>query len=328
MIRGRSLRQRLDAYLREHPDHKPLAILETSLVGEEIYIRDRRERDRRLDPFPEIVEALRVARAGLDPVVVYAYRWASLCWLPTTGTSDVGVPEPLVLARKPQPGDDDDDDEEDENDEGAKKPPRLRLSPDASLLALFDDFPPLDPWAPRVREVNAAWIAGLVLAVYAGLFVLALVELWSQWFGLFTDRPLGIAAVVVGAGGTLLAVHHFRWRLRQLDPAHRRYRWNAWKQVHDELQPRTKPKPRVPGRKYWMRRLAERLARLERFVGLDAPEIIIENERRLVRNAIAELEKSDADAVLAAWPTAVRHLDPPEIRREARKQGRGTDKPN
>ena len=84
----------------------------------------------------------------------------------------------------------------------------------------------------------------------------------------------------------------------------------------------------MPGRKYWMRRLTERLARLERLVGLDAPETIIDNERRLVRAAIAELQKSDADAVLAAWPTAVRHLEPPQERREARRQGRGTDKPN
>jgi hypothetical protein len=63
-------------------------------------------------------------------------------------------------------------------------------------------------------------------------------------------------------------------------------------------------------------------------VGLDAPETIIDNERRLVRAAIAELPKSDADAVLAAWPAAGKHMDPPEVQREARKQGRRTDKPN
>ena len=36
MIRGRSLRKRIDAYARENPGHKPLAVLDTSLVGEEI----------------------------------------------------------------------------------------------------------------------------------------------------------------------------------------------------------------------------------------------------------------------------------------------------
>jgi hypothetical protein len=57
-------------------------------------------------------------------------------------------------------------------------------------------------------------------------------------------------------------------------------------------------------------------------------ESIIDFERKLVRDAIAELENSDADAVLAAWPAAVRHLEPREARREARKKGGGTDKPN
>jgi hypothetical protein len=326
MIRGRSVRNRIDAYARDNPDHKPLAVLETSLVGEEIRVSDRRERDRLLEPFPAIVEALRVARTGLDPVVVYAYRWASLCWLAAAGTNDVAVPEPLVVARTPQPDDEEDEDEDDEDE--APKPRKLRLSPGSSWLALFDDFPPIDPWAPRIREVNAAWIGGLALAVYAVLSVVAAAELATRWTDMFTDRPLGVAAVALGAVGTLIAYVHFRWRLRELDPARRRYRWMAWKQVHDELKPPTKPKPRVPGRKFWMRRLAERLARLERLVGLDAPEIIIDNERRMVRDAIAELPKSDADAVLAAWPTAVRHLEPPEQRREARKQGRGTDKPN
>jgi hypothetical protein len=236
------------------------------------------------------------------------------------------VPEPLVVARTPQPDDEEDEDEDDEDE--APKPRKLRLSPGSSWLALFDDFPPIDPWAPRIREVNAAWIGGLALAVYAVLSVVAAAELATRWTDMFTDRPLGVAAVALGAVGTLIAYVHFRWRLRELDPARRRYRWMAWKQVHDELKPPTKPKPRVPGRKFWMRRLAERLARLERLVGLDAPEIIIDNERRMVRDAIAELPKSDADAVLAAWPTAVRHLEPPEQRREARKQGRGTDKPN
>jgi hypothetical protein len=332
MIRGPSLRKRIDAYVREHPGHKPLAVLDVSLIGEEIDVDDRRERDPRLEDFPGIVEALRVARTGLDPVVVYAYRWASLCWLPAAGTSDVAVPEPLVVERKPQPDDDVHDDEEDaeDEDEGAKKKPepRIRLSKDAHFAALFDDFPPIDPWAPRTREVNAAWIAGLVLAVYAVLLVIAAGELWYRWTDLYTDRLLGIAAVVLAACGTFLAVPYFRWHLRQLDPARRRDRWRAWKQVQDELKPRTKPKPKAPGRKFWMRKLAQRLSRLERLVGLDAPEIIIDNERRMVRDAIAELPKSDADAVLAAWPTAVRHLEPPEVRREASKQGRGTDKPN
>jgi hypothetical protein len=328
MIRGRSVRQRIDAYLREHPGHKPLAVLETSLVGEEIQVSDRRQGDPYVEPFPEIVEALRVGRPGLDPVVVYCFRWAALCWLPAAGTSDVAVPEPLIVSRTPQPDDEDDEDEGEEEGEKTPKPRKMRLSPDAKLFAFFDDFPPLDPWAPRASEVHAAWTAGLLVLGYLGMFALLLVAFVHRaelptWGEVLVD--LG---VVVSAGGVLLTVQFFRERLRNLDPVRRRWRWRAWKQVHDEIKPRTKPKPPVPGRKFWMRKLAERLARLERLVGLDAPELIIDNERRMVRDAIAELEKSDADAVLAAWPGAVRHMEPPEVRREARKQGRGTDKPN
>jgi hypothetical protein len=179
--------------------------------------------------------------------------------------------------------------------------------------------------------VNFAWIAGLALAVYAVVLVLAADTVVSRWNDLFMDRPRGLAAVVLAACGTFLVFRFFRSRLRDIDPARRRDRWRAWKQVQDEHERRAnppKPKPRVPGRRFWMRKLAQRLARLERLVGLDAPEVIIDNERRMVRDAIAELPKSDADAVLAAWPTAVRHLEPPEVRREARKQGGGADKPN
>ena len=83
----------------------------------------------------------------------------------------------------------------------------------------------------------------------------------------------------------------------------------------------------VRGRKYWMRRLADRLARLERLVNLDAPEIIVECERKLVRDAIAKLDESDARAVLAAWPRAAGLREPRGAQVPAGKRD-GTDKPN
>jgi hypothetical protein len=47
-----------------------------------------------------------------------------------------------------------------------------------------------------------------------------------------------------------------------------------------------------------------------------------------VHEGIVELEKSDADAVMAAWPRAVRLLATPEERREARGTVAAKDKPN
>ena len=131
--------------------------------------------------------------------------------------------------------------------------------------------------------------------------------------------------------GCALAGLMLRYRLKNLDPARRKRRWQVWKQLNDELQPATRPptKPPAPvyGRKYWMRRLAQRLSRLERLVGLDAPETIVDYERKLVRDAIAELDPSDAKAVLAAWPLAAGYLEPRGAQKTAGKRG-GTDKPN
>ncbi len=329
-LRGRAVRRRLDAHAREHPRRRAVAILDTSVRGEEITISDRRDGDPFIKPFPEIVEALRVGREGLDPVVVYDHHWAALCWLPVATATDVAVPQPLVVKRTPAPSDaaPDDEDEDDDADGTAKPPPKIRLGPNAYLLALFDDFRPVDPWMPPPSEVHAAWRSGIALFLYAGALVpgtAVVIRGWDEdplirWLLV----PLTFVFLCILGLGSL-----FRSELAELQPARRERRYRAWKQVHDELQQGTKPQkrePRKPGRKYWMRRLAERLARLERLTGLGAPEIIVEHERNLVRSAVAELEKSDADAVLAAWPTAVRHMESREARREARKKG--TDKPN
>jgi hypothetical protein len=333
-IRGTSVRERIDAYVRENPRGRPLAIVETSVVGEEIEVVDRRGGDAFVDPFAEIVEALRVARTGLDPVVVYAYHWAALCWIAAPGQSDVALPEPLVVARSPRPDDEDEDEDEDgagkEGESGAKPEPRIRLSGEGYLLALFDHFPPLDPWEARAGEVHAAWRAGLLVAVFAVWLLFAIGALWfDSGRQSVVSAPAAVLAAV-SVCGCALAGRLLRSRLRAIDPARRRYRWRAWKQVTDELEGAArppKPKPAARGRKFWMRRLAERLARLERLVGLDAPENIVDYERKLVRDAIAELEKGDADAVLTAWPAAVKHLEPRAARR-AKKNGGGRDEPN
>ncbi len=341
-LRAASLRQRLDAFAREHPRGKPMATLDTSVCGEEIYVLPRREPDPLVDPFPEIVEALRSGRTGLYPVVVHAYHWAALCWIAGPAATDVALPEPLVVRRTPQPDDDPGDEEEEDvsdgdgdrgagDESGVKREPPLRMGPNERLLALFDDFPPLDPWEPRASEVHAVWRAGLLLVPFAALLVFGLATLRMDLERGAFETGLVIALVAVSLGGLVVGSQILRLRLRALDPKRRRRRWRAWKQVNDEqaaaMRP-ARPKPRVPGRKFWMGKLAKRLSRLERLADLDAPENIIDAERKLVRDAIAELDKGDADAVLAAWPAAVRYLEPREGRPASKNKGGGTDKPN
>lgn len=77
-------------------------------------------------------------------------------------------------------------------------------------------------------------------------------------------------------------------------------------------------------RREWLERLSTRLARLVRLVDVQAPDPIVENERALVRKAIAELNADDAQAVLRAWPRAARLLD----RGAAASSKHGPEKPS
>lgn len=326
-----------DASLHEHLDDNPLAFRDdrlvahvlTTFLGDEIDVWDRHEPDPTLIDFPEVLAPMRSGRPGLTPVVVQSDDWAALCWIARPATSDVAIPPPIAFPRKPYSSD------AKVGDAALEPKPaparRRRLRSDAYLVALFDDFPPLDPWEPPASDVHAAWRMGLALALLASLELAVIVRL----IGVPMDSigqclGVGIVALLTGvlaSGGYLL-----RYRLRRIDPVRRRGRWRAWKQVQDELkatqESRADPNSEVRERKLWMNTLAQRLARLERLVDLEAPPSIITNERGLVRKAIAELDKRDADAVLAAWPRAVRLLEAGEKRRDRKDEGGGGSKAN
>jgi hypothetical protein len=222
------------------------------------------------------------------------------------------------------------DEDSEESESGAKSEPPIRLSPEGFLWAFFDDFPPLDPWEARASEVHAAWRAGLLVAPFASFLLIAIGVIVADWRHSTVPSVLKATLVAIAVLGLALASRILRERLRAIDPARRRRRWTAWKQVNDDLQRAAhppKPKPPVRGRKFWMRRLAERLARLDRLVALDAPEGIVASSRKLVHDAIAELEKGDAEAVLAAWPEAVKHLEPRGAS-SAEKKGKRRERPN
>ena len=324
-LRGRSLRARIDAYRREEPRGKVFAVVETGVRGEELRVLDRREASDYVQPFPGIAEALRVRREGLDPVLVDLYSWAALCWLTRETSNDVAVPEPLLVERVPRP----DDQPDDEDEEEVPPDPPLRLTPTEHYRARFDEFAALEPWAPTARDVHRVWKAGLSFGAFLAMAAAVAGALLS---GLARSLPeyaaAGVLIVLALATAGLMSAE-VREALHDLDPVRRERRWRAWKQVRAEMdrarRPR-KPKPPVYGRKYWMKRMAMRLSRLERLAQLDAPPSIIDNGRKLIRDAMAKLDRSDADAVLAAWPEGARLLEP----RAALLAGgkKGTDKPN
>jgi hypothetical protein len=64
------------------------------------------------------------------------------------------------------------------------------------------------------------------------------------------------------------------------------------------------------GAAYWMNKLSTRLARLKRFKELNAPEPIIEQEKRMIRDAIAELDPAQALYTLRSWPELEQLFDP------------------
>ncbi len=265
-------------------------------------------------------------------MLVFGWEWAGLCWLASEGGADVALPEPLIAERTPQPGDGmyDDEEEDDEAEKAPKPKPKMRLGRHARMRALLlDDFPPLDPWAPRASDAHAAWRTGLVLAVLVTLFGLVLARFLLDPEPDMVRRATTFATLVMTGGACVITGLVLRGRLRDLNPAHRRWRWRAWKQVQEEVNGEARPaepKPRAPGRKFWMKRLAQRLSHLERFVDLHAPEPILEHAQKLVRDAIAELDPSDARAVLAAWPRAARFHARAEQGGNRNKSG--TDKPN
>ena len=66
-------------------------------------------------------------------------------------------------------------------------------------------------------------------------------------------------------------------------------------------------------------------ANAPRVVDLHAPEVIVEMNRKMVRDAIAMLDTGDARGVLRAWPRAWRMLEQGSPANPAKPAG---DKPN
>jgi hypothetical protein len=168
------------------------------------------------------------------------------------------------------------------------------------------------PWAPLPRDIHKLWVLGLSGAVSYLATLFSLVEA-------FTPRrasaPVDVEWLVVAGVGlvfALLALGAFmkqRWRA---DPTARFFDWVAWEEREGRAgRAARKARPaKQADPTYWMHRLTDRLARLKRLEELDAPHIIIEKEKELVRAAIAELEPSQALSVMQSLPGMAAQFDP------------------
>ncbi|MGH7295187.1 MAG: hypothetical protein ACRELB_09650, partial [Polyangiaceae bacterium] len=263
------LRAALARYQPDLPGGKPLVLLRSQRDGDEIEVMDRQWAEMALEDYPTIVAALGGARPGFAPIVVDTLSNAALEWCPV-GALDVATP-PRVHAQDSTPS------RPDYHDVVFDDPP-------AAALAR------VPAWAMRLQVVWWALATLAFCAGYLGIVEMMIVLCVLPTRGPRAEEVLGVIAPVTA----LLWVYLVGLLLQP-----RRAR---------EPRPAPRRRTRLPGRRYWMNCLSKRLSGLERLVDLAAPEPIVEDSRRMVRDAIAELPAADAEAVLRAWPRAAKML--------------------
>jgi hypothetical protein len=272
-----------------------VAKLHTAGSGDELRFVSRREAASWLQDFPKVVEAVLHAPPGLDVVIVYSWHWAAVRWMVRDRT-DVGVPA-AVYEQLPEP-------EPEDGADGAG--PSGPQPPVSKAVACFEPAP---PWAPLPEDIDDAWwfaTASVFSAVVGVLGIVVCVQTYE------TSAVLSFVGLLVGVltlGVSVLFLRSlFRVR-RRMSSRVRREHWEAWHEWREAIEKQRREREAQRERKEWMGKLAKRLSRLGRLVEVDAPEIIIENEHRMIRDAIAELDSSDADAVLRAWPAQAKLLE-------------------
>ncbi len=162
---------------------------------------------------------------------------------------------------------------------------------------------------PRRALLGRLLPAGAFLALIAGAatFPIAILEPGSSR----SSTPLSLAAIALLAGAIALAagwLEEDQWRMQAaidrffhtdelLDPGST---WERW--PRPPRRPRPKLLDQPTGKEFWMKKLAERYARLARLEEVRAPRTILEAEQQLIQKAIAELSPADALAVMRVWP--------------------------
>jgi hypothetical protein len=193
-------------------------------------------------------------------------------------------------------------------------------------------FQPAPPWAPFPRDLHLAWVNGIATALALAVLVLSLLVFAST---LVDERRFAVVPLIVAlaALGGLLLAYRALWRhLDRADTVMRFFDWAEWsleeetraadakKKGKARAKVRAKPsagadegEPRGDGKDdgddaepsdpaFWVEKLAERLARMQKFVELNAPELVVEQERQLIRRAIEKLPPAQALSVMRGWP--------------------------
>jgi hypothetical protein len=328
-LREASLRARIAAYREKNAKQPqaqreaPLAVIDPGHRGEDLDVVPFSFKGIWLAGQPAIEDALKTPRAGLVPVLVPGHRWTALAWLPNDPQAGVVVPK--LLLEKETPGPEDDDYEP---PPPAKKEPGVRPGAARPRPALDGDLAPPEPWAPASRDVHAVWSAGLCVAV-------CLVAASLGWWHLAVDfrrfdgfdRIVVLVGVPFATGFLAYGLWLFRRAWRAIDPARRKQRWELSHPIAVE-PPAPPPDPDELHRREWMRRLGRRLSRFERLVDLGAPQVIIDDGRRMIHEALAEVEKEDGEAVMADFPRAESLLATNEEKRAAAARARAKSKAN
>jgi len=180
-------------------------------------------------------------------------------------------------------------------------------------------------WMPRRRDVRARRRLGsaaalCMFAVFASLGFAVFcaktqVDFWLVY--------VVIAAVAFVCGVALLLAYLRMGRLT--DPAWRFAVWTEYKRKQRDKSARAQQDAEPIDGAYWIDKLTKRVARLHRLAELDAPTVIIDNEKRMVREAIAKLPPTQALSVLASWSELSSGLSPQGEKRKDRDED---DKPN
>ena len=162
-----------------------------------------------------------------------------------------------------------------------------------------DETASIPVWMPRPRDVRRQRRIGsaAALCMFIVLASLGCAVFYAKTTGDFWSGYIVIAVVAFLCGAALLVAYLRMGRLT--DPVLRFFVWTEYKKKQRDKSARAQQDAEPVDGAYWIDKLTKRVARLHRLAELDAPTVIIDNEKRMVREAIAKLPPAQALSVLA-----------------------------